>query len=188
MLAALIQNNNARAVQPGFRVNPRADAGRSRSAAGEVGRDGAAAGRVYYNLVDVLAAAASFPEVIGEDPATRAARRLRWISEALPLVQEEREKREAAAFVAGIQLGAAAVHAGAADREAAESAVEQPAEIRATPSPAELSAKAVPAAIPRGRGATGNLGIVVGLILGGVAIGCAISGSRRAPRRSGRVR
>lgn len=61
-----------------------------------------------YDFIDIMAAIQQFPEIAGEDPATRMARRLRWIAAALPKIKEAREKREAAAFLAGASLADAA--------------------------------------------------------------------------------
>jgi hypothetical protein len=58
-----------------------------------------------YDVVDFAAAVATFPEIPGEDPIARAVRRTRWIGEALPLVREARERREAAVFLTGTEFG-----------------------------------------------------------------------------------
>lgn len=58
-----------------------------------------------YEIVDISAAIALFPEIAGEDAVSRAVRRARWLDEALPAIRDARERQRAAAFLAGIQVG-----------------------------------------------------------------------------------
>jgi len=60
-----------------------------------------------YDVVDYIAVLASFPDVSGEHPIAKAKRREQWMAERLPLVKDIRERREAAAFLAGAQLATA---------------------------------------------------------------------------------
>lgn len=95
MLAALLQNNNNARVE-------------ERPPTIHVDRGGG--GPLWgprYDIVDIASAVAAFPEVAGEDSVARAVRRTRWIGHALPLIKEAREKREAAAFLAGVSVAAA---------------------------------------------------------------------------------
>jgi hypothetical protein len=57
-----------------------------------------------YDIVDITMAIRLFQEIPGEDSVARAARRMRWIGEALPGIREAREKREGAAFLAGATI------------------------------------------------------------------------------------
>jgi len=186
MLAALLENNNNARQQAGFKSDPRASGGRSRldRIDGDNGEQ-----HWQYNIVDVIAAAAIFPEVTGEDPAARAARRIRWISEALPYIKEAREKREAAVFLAGTQLGAATERAEieAAQKLSIAQLIQIIDEVRATPSPPVPLLRPLPKPACRGRGTAGldfsNATIAIGLVLGGVVIGSLISGARKRRRR-----
>jgi hypothetical protein len=199
MLAALLQNNNnARQQQPGFKVDPRASAGRSRPSPIDSDRGPSEPRGPSYDIADILAAAAIFPEIASEDPATRAVRRLRWISEALPFIKATREKSEAAAFLAGIQLGAATMRAeiAASEKFTIEQLIQIIDEVRGTqpsapvlspPVPIPVSKpKPAPVPVPHGRGATakglGGVVIALGLLIGGVMIGSRISDPRRKRR------
>ena len=187
MLAALLQNNNnGRQTQPGFKVDPRSSVGRSRHDSSDEQRWG------RHDVTDVIAAAAVFPEIAGEDPAARANRRVRWIGEALPLIRDAREKREAAAFLSGVQLGAAAERA---EREASEKiSIEQLIqiidEVRATAPVTAVDKQKHPTPVPHSRGAGAGRDVsgpmvALGLLLGGVMIGSLISGKSRRRRRVG---
>lgn len=111
-----------------------------------------------YEIVDIIAATAAFPEMAGEDSVARAVRRHRWIGEALPRIKEAREKREAAAFLAGAQLADAAVREefAAAEKLSIEQMVQIIDEVRAAakPSPARVT----PPIAARGRGVTSEGG------------------------------
>lgn len=94
MLAALLQNNNNSA-----RIE-------ARPPMVKIDRGGGGPLWPRVDIVDIASAVAAFPEIAGEDSVVRAVRRTRWIGQALPLIKEAREKREAAAFLAGISIGA----------------------------------------------------------------------------------
>jgi hypothetical protein len=134
-----------------------------------------------YEIVDIVAAAATFMEISGEEPAARAARRHRWIGQALPFVKEAREKREAAAFLAGAQVAdrAAREEFAAAEKLSIAQMIEIIDEVRGADAPA-------PALVLRDRGEAaegadvGGAAIALGLVLGGVAIGIAIARRHRA--------
>ena len=126
-----------------------------------------------YDIIDIVAAASTFPEISGEDPVARAVRRTKWIGEALPHVKEAREKRDAAVFMAGAQLADAAARAEPRTFTLAE--IEQLVQIIDD----ERRSSTVPVQPKRG-GAMVALGL--GLVLGGIAIGVAIS-RRQQPRR-----
>jgi len=66
-----------------------------------------------YDIVDYLAAVATFPEIAGEDSVAKAARRERWLTEQLPLIRERRERREGAAFLAGAAVATSTAEAAA---------------------------------------------------------------------------
>ena len=92
MLAALLQNNNNARVE-------------ERPPTIHVDRGGG--GPLWgprYDIVDIASAVAAFPEVAGEDSVVRAIRRTRWIGEALPRIKEARERQQAVAFLAGVQV------------------------------------------------------------------------------------
>jgi hypothetical protein len=164
MLAALLQNNNNARVE-------------ERPPTIHVDRGGG--GPLWgprYDIVDIASAVAAFPEVAGEDSVARAARRTRWIGHALPLIKEAREKREAAAFLAGVSVAAAADGASAAAQPISSSSIELDAgkieqlvaiieAVRAesTPSPPAPSAHSRTTA----RGSSGGGLFVGGLIVGG---------------------
>lgn len=135
-----------------------------------------------YEIVDIVAAAATFMEISGEEPAARAARRHRWIGQALPFVKEAREKREAAAFLAGAQVADRAVREefAAAEKLSIEQMIQIIDEVRGTDAIVAPS----PALVPRDRGGAaevdvGGAAIALGLVLGGIAIGVALSNTRR---------
>jgi len=191
MLAALLENNNNARQQPTFKVDPRASGGRSRHNI----IDGGGEQPQRYNIVDIIAAAAAFPEIVGEDPVTRTARRHRWISEALPYIKEAREKREAAAFLAGARLADAAAeerHA-AQDQLKIEQIIEIIDEVRATTTPA-VQTLPIPRsqALMRGpheRGGRSPGGHGFGLFVGGLVVGGLLVGlalRKRTPQRQGR--
>jgi hypothetical protein len=169
MLAAIIANNQ-NVPQP------------SKLPTVKIDRGGGGQSWPRYEIVDIIAAAATFMEISGEEPAARAARRHRWIGQALPFVKEAREKREAAAFLTGAQVGAAA------EREAAMAAAKSEAAIIADELSLEQMIKIVDdvrgvdalAQLPRDRGGTSNGAgaLVIGLVVG-VALGVALVGKRR---------
>ena len=120
-----------------------------------------------YDVVDILAAAQSFPEVAGEDPIARTVRRLRWIGEALPKIKEAREKREGGAFLTGVQFGyGAGYDAAVAERSPAR---ERPQAGAITPVRAPVMPRRAP---DRGQheGSGGTGFIVAALAIGAVAL------------------
>jgi hypothetical protein len=141
-----------------------------------------------YDVVDILAAVQSFPEIAGEHPVARAVRRTRWIGEALPKIKEAREKREAAAFMAGASLADAAAEERHRQAEAAAEArrkladqlkIEQLVEIID-----EARAPAAPKALSRGQSAGGTSpGAMIFAIGIGVAIGVMLTRSSSGRRR-----
>ena len=140
-----------------------------------------------YDIVDILTATQLFPEISGENPVARAVRRTRWIGEALPKIREAREKREAAAFLAGASLADAAAEERHQQAEAAaeerrrlvdklkiEQIVEIVDGVRAAAAPA-------PRPLSRGQSAAGASPIAIALAIGvGVALGIAIGRSSRS--------
>jgi hypothetical protein len=138
-----------------------------------------------YEIVDIIAAISAFQEIPGEHPVARAARRHRWIGEALPGIRESREKREAAAFLAGATLADAAAeerHATADAQRAAmdqlkiEQLVEIVDSVRGVAAPPSV---AVAKALGRGDRAVGTnngMGLFVGgLVIGGLLVGVALA-------------
>jgi hypothetical protein len=100
VLAALIANNQN--VIRRIAVDPaRAVERRSPKISLDVGRSS----RSTYDDVDLAEALRLFPEIAGEHPIVRTARRARWIGEALPKVREARERERAAAFLTGAAIG-----------------------------------------------------------------------------------
>lgn len=145
-----------------------------------------------YDIIDIMAAVQSFPEVAGEDQVARAVRRLRWIGEALPKIKEAREKREAAAFLAGATVADAAAeerHQAAqvaaedrrrlVDQLKIEQLVQIVDEVRGT-----VATPAMPAPVPRQRGSgSGTSALSAAILVGlGVAIGLGIARSSRPSR------
>jgi hypothetical protein len=134
-----------------------------------------------YDVVDILAASQSFPEIAGEHPVARAVRRTRWIGEALPKIREARERRETGTFLAGLQFGYAAGYEAAVTERTASSAWGQPSAIersssawgrsratafdfaRAEPMPAEST--------DRGQYERSGSGAGAGLVVAALAIG-----------------
>jgi hypothetical protein len=131
-----------------------------------------------YDIIDIVAAASTFPEISGEDPVARAVRRTKWIGDALPHVKEAREKRDAAVFLAGAQFADAAARAEPHTFTLAE--IEQLIQIIDD----VRGINAVPVQPKRDRGGSEGAMIALGfgLVLGGIAIGVAIS-RRQQPRR-----
>lgn len=175
MLAALLQNNNN--VQPSPQPSPRLPT---------VKIDRGGGGRTWpsYEIVDIMGAISTFPEIYDEQPLARAARRHRWIGEALPAVREAREKREAMAFLAGATLADAAAeerHAAVdAQRDLVDSLkIEQLVEIidsvRGTESAAMTSARMRDRGVS-GVSSGGGFGVFIGgLIVGGLVVGAVIA-------------
>ena len=184
MLAALLQNNNnGRQTQPGFKVDPRASAGRSRAV------DHEESPWLHYDVADVVAAAAAFQEVPGEDPAIRTARLYRWISVTLPHVKEAREKRDAAMLLVGARLADAAAEERHAEqtRLKIEQIVEIINEVRReteTDVPAPRRAAREHERGERLRDGTGSA-FLGGLVVGGIVVGLGIllHDPPRRPRR-----
>jgi hypothetical protein len=176
MLAALLENNNNARVQP-------------QPSTIRIDRGGGGPSWPSYEIVDIIAATAAFPEIAGEDSVVRAVRRNRWIGEALPFVKEAREKREAVAFMAGAKLADNAVREefAAAEKLSIDQLIQIIDDVRranapmAVPTPASAQSHRV-----RGEANDGiNFGgaaIAVGLLLGGVLIGSALSNARRRRR------
>lgn len=168
MLAALIANNQNISQQPEKLPTVKID------------RGGGGQSWPSYEIVDIIAAAAAFPEISGEDPAARAARRHKWIGHALPFIKESRERREASAFLTGAQFGAAAEREAALEASAAAVADELSID-RMNQIVDKMRGVEAPAAKPRDRergtsssGSALAIGIVVGVVLG-----VAIVGKRR---------
>jgi hypothetical protein len=164
VLAAIIQN--LQSAQP---------AETTRLPTVKIDRGGGGPSWPSYDVVDIMAAAAAFPEISGEDPLSRAVRRTRWIGEALPKIREARQKKEAAAFLAGAYL---------ADR-AAEERHAAAGSAAAAPALAELARVAPPrldrgARRERGQFDGGGGAVVAALILGAAgALALAARGRRR---------
>jgi hypothetical protein len=137
-----------------------------------------------YEIVDIIAALRAFPEALGEHPVARAARRMRFIEEALPQIKGARESREGAAFLMGAEIGtralmaeiAAAADAAAAADEERHRELDLKQMIAAFDTIAEMRAKA-----PRSRGQTAPGGIGIGsvLLLVGIGVGIGWAISRR---------
>lgn len=159
MLAAIIQN--LQNVTPKPKPLPMV----------KIDRGGGGALWPRYEIVDIIAATAAFPELAGEDPVARAARRTRWIGEALPRIKEERERREAAAFLAGAELGGRAAtealppHA----QLSLEKMIEVIDKVRA-----QAAADAPPVPRARGQYSASSGTDIAGVLLVGVLIGGAI--------------
>lgn len=174
MLAALLQNNN----------NARAE---ERPPMVKIDRGGGGPIWPRYDVIDVAAAIAAFPEVAGEDSVVRAARRTRWIGQALPLIKEAREKREAAAFLTGVAIGAAdpgrtvAEEVAAASVDLAGDRIAQLVaiidDVRANSAPSKVRQERAAAS----RGGAAKVGLFVGgLILGGLAVALIRRGRQRS--------
>jgi hypothetical protein len=179
MLGALLQNNNNAQAQPqSWTVkNVRDSVGPNRPHA---------APEPQYEIVDIITATATFPEIAGEDPVTRAARRVQWISEALPFVRGTREKREAAAFLAGATLAERAVREefAAAQKLSIEQMIQIVDAVRRPQLPMPVPAPAATAQRTRNRGeVTNNTAIAIGLVLGGMLLGSALLKARKPRRR-----
>jgi hypothetical protein len=147
-----------------------------------------------HDIIDIIAAINTFPEIHGEHPVARATRRHKWIGEALPGIKEAREKREAAAFLAGITLGDAAAEERHAAADAATAAqrtamdqlkIEQLIEIIDSVRGVALTPVAVRAPlVDRGARAASvdGLGFFIGgLLAGGLLVGITLA--RRRVRR-----
>jgi hypothetical protein len=137
-----------------------------------------------YEIVDIIAAISAFQEIPGEHPVVRAVRRQRWIGEALPGIKDARERREAAIFLAGAQLGATTERAAAEETPGAATAaiagklsIEQM--IKIVDEIRGINAAPI-RPLPYGRG-SGGAGIMIGLVIG-VAIGAAIVSKQRRRR------
>lgn len=141
-----------------------------------------------YDLVDIVGALNSFREIPGEHPVARAARRHQHIGLHLQGAKEAREQREAAAFLAGAALASQVAQARIGETEAELARVvalydSVTAELAAARAAAATAAAI--AAAPRGRGAyeggdsLGGIGALLITGVAGIAIGLAISRSRR---------
>jgi len=128
-----------------------------------------------YDIVDYVAAIATFPEVAGEDSIARAARRQRFLEHHLPRIKAIRERRESAMLLTGATLAnLAAEERFAAEREriAAEAFESAARELRASRS----NSSAVTAAAICGVGA----GVILGIALARRA--------KHTPKRAARTR
>lgn len=128
-----------------------------------------------YDIIDIVAAASTFPELSGEDSVVRAVRRTKWISDALPHVKEAREKHDAAVFLAGAQFADAAARAERHQFTLAE--IEKLVRI--------IDDVRNVAPVQSKQQALGGYAIALGLglVLGGITIGVAISRRQRSWRR-----
>jgi hypothetical protein len=135
-----------------------------------------------YDIVDILAASQTFPEIAGEDPVARAVRRTRWIGEALPKIREARDRRETGTFLAGLQFGYAAGYEAAATERASSSAWGQPSATERASSSAWGRSRAtaldfaraepMPAkSMDRGEYERSGSGVGAGLVVAALAIG-----------------
>jgi len=114
-----------------------------------------------YEIVDYIAALNAFREIPGEGPVARAVRRTRHLEETLPTFREARERRDAAMFLIGAEVGARAVLA-----------AQTPAQV---PSPDTMRGH-----YEGGGGGIGTILVVGGLVLGGLLLARSLS---RGPRR-----
>lgn len=162
MLAAIIANLQNVQPQP------------SRLSTIKIDRGGAGPSWPGYDIVDIMGALNSFRERPGEHPVARAARRHAHVGEHLDALKQTREKREAAAFLAGAMLATVE----SAERfEAMQKlqvselvAIIDSVRMPPTPPPAE------PIAYERGthHSETGG-GIGPALFLGGIVIGLLLA-------------
>lgn len=162
MLVALLQNNNNAQPQPQPRL-PTIN----------IDRGGGGPSWPRYDIVDIITAAATFPEVAGEDSVRRAARRQKWIGDALPRIKDMREKQNAAAFMMGAQLAdaAAAERYSLQDQLKIEQLVAIIDDVRreSQPRPQALAVQ------PRAQQAGPGIGLFVGgLLVGGILVGLAL--------------
>jgi hypothetical protein len=176
MLAAIIANNQNVPAQPRLPVV-------------HIDRGGGGPSWPRYEIVDIAAAIAAFPEISGEHPVARAARRHRWIGEVLPGIREAREKREAVAFLAGATLAdrAADERHAMMDQLKIEQLVEIIDAVRGEARSAALPevSRAITApdrGASNGNGMSGGLGI--GLFVGGLLVGLALAKRSRARARA----
>lgn len=189
MLAALLENNNNTHVSP--QPSPRLPTV-------IVDRGGGGQSWPSYEIVDIMGAISTFPEIYGEHPVARAARRHKWIGEALPGIREAREKREALAFIAGATLGDAAAeerHAAAdvqraiMDQLKIEQLVEIIDSVRGEVPATEAVATRSPVHERGARNVDGGNGVglfVGGLVVGGLLVGLALANRRAAQHRARR--
>lgn len=82
----------------------------SRPAMVKIDRGGGGPSWPSYDIVDIVGALATFQEQPGEHPVARAARRHRHVGEHLEAIKQGRERREAAAFLAGAAVASAEMH------------------------------------------------------------------------------
>jgi hypothetical protein len=169
VLAAIIQNlQSAQPARPAALPTVKID------------RGGGGPSWPSYQIVDIAAAIAAFPEIVGEHPVARAARRQKWIGEALPRIREARERREAGAFLSGVQLGAATQAQVDADAAAATDRlkIEQVVQIIDA-----VRAETAHAARRRDRGADAPGLIGPAILFGGIGLVVGVALARRARRR-----
>jgi hypothetical protein len=175
LLAALIANNQNVVVHKTDRDHPRAN----ESFSVKIDRSGGRSSRARYQAVDIVDTLRTFPEFVGEHPVTRAQRRARWIEEVLPGIREARERREAAVFLLGAEVGARAAEERHQEERRQEIDVAHMVAIYDEIAGAR-------ARLPRDRGDPGSgapgLGSMLALIGIGVGIGLAI-GHLGHPRR-----
>ena len=163
MLVALIANNQN--VAPGKLPLIKID------------RGGGGARWPGYQIVDIISALQLFPEIRGEHPVARAARRMRFVEEALPGVKEARERREAGAFLVGAALGERVAEEKFYSAESIAPLIRAVDAVRGAP--------AAPAAMHVARGAYAGSGMGGAFLLvgGGILLGLAIArATRRSPR------
>jgi hypothetical protein len=180
MLAALLENNN--------NTRPQAQSWKVKLDRSGPSRPRESIDSPHYELADIIAATASFPEIPGEHPVARAVRRHKWIDGALPFVKEAREKYAAAAFLAGASL---ATNVAGEERQAAEIAAEErhAAEMKLV---AALKIEQLVEIIDSVRGVPpatsarldrGNEGAGAGLFIGGLIVGGILAGFALSKRR-----
>lgn len=127
-----------------------------------------------FDIVDIGRALDAFREIPGEHPVARAARRTRHVGEYLHGAREQRERREAAAFLAGAALAesAAEERITAAETRTSEASIRELITIVD-----EVRAAAMPrrAALQRGQHEGSGAGIAIGLGIGALVMAIALS-------------
>lgn len=173
MLGALLQNNNN--TQPA--ESPR------RLPIVNIDRGGGGGSWPRYDIVDIFTAISAFPEIAGEDSLTRAARRHRWIGEALPAIKEAREKRDAVAFLVGATLADAAAEERHAAADAQRDLMDQ-LKIEQLVDIIDSVRNAAPPSRPHERDDGSGAGLFFGgLVVGGIIVGIALANRRSRHRR-----
>lgn len=163
MLIPLLAHQNSAAVAPSSEKLPTI----------KIDRGGGGGARwPGYDVVDIVGALRAFPEIAGEHPVVRAARRLRFVDSALPGIKEARERREAAIFLMGAAVG---------DRAAEERHRELDLRQMIALYDAVVEARATRS---RSRGETlpSGIGLGGGLLLLGLGVGIGLAIARRRSR------